>query len=108
MRQAARAPPTRRVVSLFADRYGADYPELESLTRAVRAGLRVREVPVIVVPRKAGKSKITPARSLYWIFNGVVSLGVAILRPRATALEEPEIQPEPQAEREREPSERPA
>lgn len=71
-----------RVIEVFADRYGHDYPELESLTRCVRAGLRVQEVPVMMRPRAAGESKITTWKSAYWVFNGVVSLTVACLRPR--------------------------
>lgn len=72
----------RRVIDLFADRYGADYPELESLTRAVRAGLVVRELPVVMHLRTAGASKITPIKSVFWVFNGVLSLLAASLRPR--------------------------
>lgn len=74
-----------RAVTLFADRYGADYPELESLTRATRVGLVVREYPVVMRPRVAGKSKITPLKSAYWVLNGVVSLGAAYLRPAPPA-----------------------
>lgn len=74
-----------RVVALFAGRYGADYPELESLTRAVRAGLRVSELPVVMHHRVAGKSKITPVKSLFWVFNGVLSLLAASLRPRGAS-----------------------
>jgi glycosyltransferase involved in cell wall biosynthesis len=72
-----------RVIPLFAARYASDYPELESLVRVVRGGCTVREVPVQMRPRAAGASKITPWRSVYWILNGVVSLGVACLRPRS-------------------------
>jgi glycosyltransferase involved in cell wall biosynthesis len=74
-----------RVIALFAERYGADYPELESLLRAVRNGLRVVELPVTMRPRVAGKSKITPARTAFWVFNGVVSLSAEWMRPRAGA-----------------------
>lgn len=74
----------RRVIDLFADRYASDYPELESLTRVVRAGLVVHEVPVVMHVRTAGKSKITPLRSLFWVFNGILSLLAASLRPRHT------------------------
>jgi glycosyltransferase involved in cell wall biosynthesis len=77
----------RRVIDLFANRYGADYPELESLLRAVRSGLHVVEMPVVMRPRAAGKSKITPARTAFWIFNGVISLFAAWLRPTAPAEE---------------------
>jgi glycosyltransferase involved in cell wall biosynthesis len=72
-----------RVIPLFAQRYASDYPELESLVRVVKAGLVVEEVPVMVRPRVVGASKITPLRSVYWVLNGVVSLGVACLRPGA-------------------------
>ena len=78
----------KRVIDLFASRYGADYPELESLLRTVRSGLEVTEVPVVMRPRIAGKSKITPVRTAFWIFNGVLSLSAAWLRPASVHSEE--------------------
>jgi glycosyltransferase involved in cell wall biosynthesis len=69
-------------IFLFAERYGSDYPELESLVRAARSGLRIREYPVVMRYRAAGSSKITPWKTFFWVFNGVVSLGAASLRAR--------------------------
>ena len=76
-----------RIIALFADNYGADYPELESLVRVTRAGFSVTEVPVVMVHRKAGKSKITPAKTVFWVFNGAVSLAAATTRPRLVVAE---------------------
>ena len=47
----------RRTVLAFAYRYASDYPELESLQRAVVHGLVVKEIPVWVRPRQHGKSR---------------------------------------------------
>ena len=72
-----------RIIGLFAESYGADYPELESLARVARAGFTVKEYPVVMLYRKAGKSKITPGKTLFWVFNGAVSLAAATTRARA-------------------------
>jgi hypothetical protein len=50
----------------------------------------VVELPVVMRPRMAGKSKITPVRTAFWIFNGVISLSAAWLRP-ATAHSEDSV-----------------
>jgi glycosyltransferase involved in cell wall biosynthesis len=73
------------IIDLFAENYGADYPELESLVRVARAGYTVKEVPVVMLHRKAGRSKITPGKTFFWVFNGAVSLAAATTRPRVVA-----------------------
>lgn len=74
----------RRVIELFASYYGADYPELESLQRVVRSGLRLEEIPVVMLPRAAGRSKFNPFNSAFFVFKGllVVGVGAARRRPR--------------------------
>lgn len=48
----------RPAMRLLAAPYAGDAPELESLVRAERAGLRVREVPVEMRPRRVGISRL--------------------------------------------------
>lgn len=70
----------RRVISLFARSYSPDFHELESLQRAVRQGVRIEEVPVMMLPRAAGRSKITPLKSAFFVFKGLMVLGVGSFR----------------------------
>ena len=72
----------RRVMSLFSENYSPDFAEIESLQLAVREGLRVEEVPVRMLERAGGSSFLTPLRSAFFIFKGVVVLLVGQFRPR--------------------------
>ncbi len=72
----------RRVMSLFSKHYSPDFAEIESLQLAVREGLRVEEVPVRMLERAGGSSFLTPLRSAFFIFKGVVVLLVGQFRPR--------------------------
>ncbi|HEY4779271.1 MAG TPA: glycosyltransferase family 2 protein [Solirubrobacterales bacterium] len=75
----------RRVMSLFSENYSPDFAEIESLQLAVREGLRVEEVPVRMLERAGGSSFLTPLRSAFFIFKGVVVLLVGQFRPRQHA-----------------------
>jgi glycosyltransferase involved in cell wall biosynthesis len=72
----------RRVMALFSEHYSPDFAEIESLQLAVRQGLRVEEVPVRMLERAGGTSFLTPLRSAFFIFKGVVVLLVGQFRPR--------------------------
>ncbi len=72
----------RRALELFAADYPSDYPEPESIALAVRAGLRVREVPVTMRERQHGRSSIDAWRTLYYLVK--VSLALLILPARGT------------------------
>jgi glycosyltransferase involved in cell wall biosynthesis len=72
----------RHAIRLFAARYQPDFAELESLQRAVRHGLRVKELQVTMLPRAAGQSKITPIASTFFIFKGLLVVGLGSLRRR--------------------------
>lgn len=70
----------RRAMRMFAGTYDHDFHELESLQRVARAGLRIREVPVHMLPRAAGKTKITTVKSAFFIFKALTVLAVGSLR----------------------------
>jgi len=72
----------RRAIELFADRYAPDFGELESLQRAVRQGLRIKELQVTMLPREQGSSFLTPLKSAFFIFKGLIVLLVGRFRPR--------------------------
>ncbi len=72
----------RRVMALFSERYSPDFAEIESLQLAVREGLRVEELPVRMLERVGGTSFLTPVRSAFFIFKGLIVLMVGQFRPR--------------------------
>jgi glycosyltransferase involved in cell wall biosynthesis len=75
----------RRVMELFSENYSPDFAEIESLQLAVREGLRVEEVPVRMLERVGGASFLTPLRSAFFIFKGLIVLLVGQFRPRRSA-----------------------
>ena len=77
----------RRVMSLFSENYSPDFAEIESLQLAVRQGLRVEEVPVRMLERAGGTSFLTPLRSAFFIFKGLIVLLVGMFRPRRVEVE---------------------
>ncbi|MFI5028173.1 MAG: glycosyltransferase family 2 protein [Solirubrobacterales bacterium] len=77
----------RRVMALFSENYSPDFAEIESLQLAVRQGLRVEEVPVRMLERSGGSSFLTPLRSAFFIFKGLVVLLVGMFRPRRVEVE---------------------
>jgi glycosyltransferase involved in cell wall biosynthesis len=72
----------RRVMSLFSENYSPDFAEIESLQLAVREGLRVEEVPVRMLERTGGTSFLTPLRSAFFIFKGLIVILVGLFKPR--------------------------
>ena len=77
----------RRVMELFSESYSPDFAEIESLQLAVRQGLRVEEVPVRMLERAGGSSFLTPLRSAFFIFKGMIVLLVGQFRPRKVGAE---------------------
>jgi glycosyltransferase involved in cell wall biosynthesis len=77
----------RRVMALFSENYSPDFAEIESLQLAVRQGLRVEEVPVRMLERVGGTSFLTPLRSIFFIFKGMIVLLVGQFRPRRVEAE---------------------
>ncbi len=77
----------RRVMALFSKHYSPDFAEIESLQLAVRQGLRVEELPVRMLERAGGTSFLTPVRSAFFIFKGLVVLLVGQFRPRQAEAE---------------------
>ncbi len=78
----------RRVMVLFCQHYSPDFAEIESLQLAVRQGLRVEELPVRMLERAGGSSFLTPVRSAFFIFKGLVVLLVGQFRPRQAEAEQ--------------------
>jgi glycosyltransferase involved in cell wall biosynthesis len=73
----------RSAMQLFSENYSPDFAEIESLQLAVREGLRVEELPVRMLERVGGTSFLTPLRSAFFIFKGLIVLIVGQFRPRS-------------------------
>lgn len=59
----------RSCMELFCNYYPKDYPEVETIVYACKNGMRITEISVDMNYRKAGKSSITPLRSVYYMLK---------------------------------------
>jgi glycosyltransferase involved in cell wall biosynthesis len=71
---------SRRGIELFARSYPHDYPEVEAVVMALRAGLDVIEVPIDMRARETGVSSITPLRSVYYMIKVLLAVGMETAR----------------------------
>ena len=73
-----------RALPLFAESYPAEYlgDTVESLVIASRAGLKVREVPVVMRVRAAGTPSHNPFKAAVFLLRAFLALVVALSRPR--------------------------
>jgi glycosyltransferase involved in cell wall biosynthesis len=78
----------RRGIALFAADYPHDYPEVETTVMVVKHRLRVKEVPVRMRERAAGRSSITALRSFYYVVKVLLALFVDLFRPREDPMED--------------------
>ena len=74
-------------ITLFAEQFPHDYPEVEATLVALRSGLRLAQVQVEMRERETGSSSITFVRSVYYLVKVTLALLVASLR-RYPRLEE--------------------
>src|ERR1019366_3725090 len=72
----------RRAIELLADEYAEDYPEVEAVLVAHRAGLRICEVPVQMAARTTGSSSIGGLRSASYMVKVSLAILMAALRKR--------------------------
>ncbi len=67
-------------ITLFAEEFPHDYPEVEATLVALRSGLRLAQVQVEMRERETGSSSITFVRSVYYLVKVTLALLVASLR----------------------------
>ena len=68
-------------IRFYASRYyPADYPDADVMIMLHRAGLRIREIPVRMYPRKQGQSMHSGLKPVYYIFKMFLSMFVTLLR----------------------------
>jgi len=78
----------RKAIALFAADYPHDYPEVEALVLLLRHRLRLREVPIAMRARSAGRSSIGTLSSGYYMVKVLLALLVGSFRRSVVPLEE--------------------
>jgi hypothetical protein len=69
-----------RALRYLASYYPADYPEPEAVVLLSRRGLAIREVPVRMRPRAAGRSSIRGPLAVYYMAKVSLSLLLAVFK----------------------------
>lgn len=72
----------RKALEVFSRSFPLEYPEIEALVVLQRKAFRFVEVPVHVLPRKSGRSSITPLKSIYYIVHVLLGVFANVLRLR--------------------------
>jgi hypothetical protein len=74
----------RRALELLAREQPDDYPETQALVLATRAGLRVKEIPVIMQARGAGQSSSIAGtvQSGFYMLKVILAVLIERLRQR--------------------------
>ncbi len=70
----------QRALSVFAQTFPLEYPEIETLVVLQRRSFRFEEVPCRMRKRMAGRSSITATRSIYYVIHVLLGVFVNILR----------------------------
>jgi len=70
----------RRALEVFAASFPLTYPEIEALVVLQRKRFRFHEIPCVMLPRKSGKSSITPLKSLRYMLHVLLGVFVNILK----------------------------
>ena len=70
----------RAALDVFSRSFPLDYPEIEALVVLQRRRFRFEEIPCKMHPRRTGRSSITAARSLYYIFHVLMGVFINVLR----------------------------
>lgn len=70
----------RRGIELFAQEYPDDYPEPETVVRALKNGLKIKEIPVVMKEREGGVSSISVSKSVYYMVKVTLAIIVECIR----------------------------
>lgn len=70
----------RKAIDIAAENYPDDYPEPESLVTFARAGLKIKEVPVVMSHRMGGKSSIGSFSAIFYSVKVTMSMFFSFIR----------------------------
>jgi len=70
----------RTALSVFSRSFPLEYPEIEALVVLQRKQFRFVEVPCRMRPRRAGRTTITPFRSLYYMVHVLLGVFINVLK----------------------------
>lgn len=70
----------RQALEVFTRSFPLEYPEIETLVVLQRKRFRFQEIECRMRPRQAGRSSITPVKSLYYIVHVLLGVFVNILK----------------------------
>lgn len=66
------------------DMYGFDYPDADFLLTLHRAGYRIEEIPISVLPRLGGQSQHSGFKPVFYMIKMFLSIFVILLRPKGS------------------------
>lgn len=72
----------RRAIDLFCKNYPIDYPEPDSIVSAMKQGLTVGEVSVLMRERQGGTSSIGGFKSIYYMIKVTLAILIAAVNKR--------------------------
>jgi glycosyltransferase involved in cell wall biosynthesis len=70
----------RSALQVFSQSFPLEYPEIEALVVLQRRRFRFVEVPCRMLPRRTGRSSITPMKSIYYIVHVLLGVFVNVLK----------------------------
>jgi glycosyltransferase involved in cell wall biosynthesis len=70
----------RSALEVFSRSFPLEYPEIEALVVLQRRRFHFEEVPCHMFPRRAGRSSITPMKSIYYIVHVLLGVFVNVLK----------------------------
>jgi glycosyltransferase involved in cell wall biosynthesis len=70
----------RAALQVFSRSFPLEYPEIETLVVLQRKAFRFVEIPCSMRRRMAGRSTITPVKSLYYIFHVLMGVFMNVLK----------------------------
>ncbi len=72
----------KRAIQLVAANYPDEYPEPQSLIDFYKAGLSVKEVPVLMAERQGGQSSISSFNQVYYLFKVTFAMFFSYIKTR--------------------------
>lgn len=70
----------RKALGVFSRSFPLEYPEIETLVVLQRRRFRFVEVACRMLPRRTGRSSITPMKSIYYIVHVLLGVFVNVLK----------------------------